>query len=259
MPSSLMELTIPNILLAARRHEVAELKRLSRKAQLVGAIGHLIHALQLERGASSIYLASAGQRFADTRLDLIADSRQIAQNLSTAFERQLAAGTFEEARQFYLMARCSQRIEAAEEELQDATGLFASLLSHPPASTCLVDRFFDPDMNIDVALKIQPGEVGAGLGDSMVEVLLAQSARLADVERELAQARRVLDERKVVEKAKGLLMTRRGLSEDAAYKLLRQTAMEQNRRMVDLAAAMLSFEDWVSGLAVGTSTDPQDD
>jgi hypothetical protein len=133
--------------------------------------------------------------------------------------------------------------------LQDAEGLLKSLVERPPTSTFLVDRFFDPEMKIDVALKILPGQEGnAGLGDSIVEVLLAQSDRLASVENELDQARRALNERKVVERAKGLLMARRGLSEEAAYKMLRQTAMEQNKRMVELAESMLSFQDWLGGL-----------
>jgi hypothetical protein len=128
-------------------------------------------------------------------------------------------------------------------------GLLKSLVDRPPASTFLVDRFFDPDMKIDVALKILPGqEVSTGLGDSIVEVLLAQSDRLASVENELEQARRALNERKSIERAKGLLMARRGLTEEAAYKFLRQTAMEQNKRMVELAEAMLSFQDWIGGL-----------
>jgi hypothetical protein len=104
-------------------------------------------------------------------------------------------------------------------------------------------------MKIDVALKMLPGQAGSpGLGDSIVEVLLAQSDRLASVENELEQARRALNERKSIERAKGLLMARRGLTEEAAYKFLRQTAMEQNKRMVELAEAMLNFQDWIGGL-----------
>ena len=152
-----------------------------------------------------------------------------------------------------LLARCTARMQAARAELQDVEGLLQSLVEHPPASTFLVDRFFDPDMKIDVAMKILPGQtVNAGLGDSIVEVLLAQSERLASVENELEQARRALNERKSIERAKGLLMARRGLTEDAAYKLLRQSAMEQGKRMVELADAMLVFQDWIGGLDPGT-------
>ena len=43
--------------------------------------------------------------------------------------------------------------------------------------------------------------------------------------------RQALDERKVVERAKGILMKQRGMSEEAAYALLRKAAMNDNRRI----------------------------
>ena len=53
-----------------------EVITLEARAQLVGDIGHLIHVLQSERGASSLFLASAGQRFGDNRKALIEASRE---------------------------------------------------------------------------------------------------------------------------------------------------------------------------------------
>ena len=47
--------------------------------------------------------------------------------------------------------------------------------------------------------------------------------------RELADAKSALEERKVVERAKGILMKMRGLSEEDAFALLRQTAMNENK------------------------------
>jgi len=51
-----------------------------------------------------------------------------------------------------------------------------------------------------------------------------------------------------VERAKGLLMAHRAMSEDDAYKALRQMAMNQNRRMVDVAQAVLSLADVLPGV-----------
>ena len=53
-------------------------------------------------------------------------------------------------------------------------------------------------------------------------------------------ARTALQERKAIERAKGVLMNLRHMSESEAHKLLRQTAMNQNRRMLDVAQAVLS-------------------
>ena len=50
-----------------------------------------------------------------------------------------------------------------------------------------------------------------------------------------------LNERKLIERAKGLLMAHQQLDEPAAHKALRELAMNQNKRMVDVAEAVLSM------------------
>lgn len=60
---------------------------------------------------------------------------------------------------------------------------------------------------------------------------------------ELEQVKGALKERKIVEKAKGILMKSRGIDEEAAYGLLRKTAMSQGRRIADVAQALVSSVD----------------
>ena len=57
---------------------------------------------------------------------------------------------------------------------------------------------------------------------------------------ELDKARQALDERKLVERAKGILMKERGLSEEAAYSLLRKAAMNENRRITEVAQSVVT-------------------
>ena len=57
---------------------------------------------------------------------------------------------------------------------------------------------------------------------------------------ELAQTRAKLSERKVIEKAKGLIMAQKKISEEQAYAQLRKSAMNQCRPMVDLAKSVIS-------------------
>ncbi len=76
-------------------------------------------------------------------------------------------------------------------------------------------------------------------GQAIIDVLHAQSQRLIGMETELAAARRALDERKTIERAKGILMARFHLSEGDAYKRMRTAAMEQNKRLVEVAEAIL--------------------
>jgi len=58
--------------------------------------------------------------------------------------------------------------------------------------------------------------------------------------RELEQARSELENRKVIDRAKGILMKSRGLSEEAAYTLLRKTAMNQNRKIAEIAQSLVT-------------------
>ncbi|MCB1355885.1 MAG: ANTAR domain-containing protein [Maritimibacter sp.] len=57
---------------------------------------------------------------------------------------------------------------------------------------------------------------------------------------ELETTKRALEERKVIDRAKGLVMKAKGIGEDEAYALLRKTAMDQNRRVADVAQALVT-------------------
>ncbi len=56
---------------------------------------------------------------------------------------------------------------------------------------------------------------------------------------ELEETKRALHERKTIEKAKGILMQSKKISEEEAYALLRKTAMNENRRLADVAAGLV--------------------
>ena len=76
---------------------------------------------------------------------------------------------------------------------------------------------------------------------SILDVVQAQSRRLRDLNTQLESVRTDLNERKIIERAKGLLMTSRSLTEQQAYTLMRQTAMNQNRRIFDIAETIVSM------------------
>jgi response regulator NasT len=69
--------------------------------------------------------------------------------------------------------------------------------------------------------------------------------------RELDEARSALETRKLVDRAKGILMTNRRLSEEDAYSLLRKTAMNQNRKISEIAQSLIT--------AAGLLAPPEDD
>jgi response regulator NasT len=57
---------------------------------------------------------------------------------------------------------------------------------------------------------------------------------------ELDRTRQALDDRKVIDKAKGILMKSRGITEEEAYALLRKTAMNESRRVADVARGLIT-------------------
>lgn len=57
---------------------------------------------------------------------------------------------------------------------------------------------------------------------------------------ELAETKKALEERKVIDRAKGMLMRAKGIGEDEAYALLRKTAMDQGKRVADVAQALVT-------------------
>ncbi|MBT8155647.1 ANTAR domain-containing protein [Epibacterium ulvae] len=74
----------------------------------------------------------------------------------------------------------------------------------------------------------------------IVEAAITRFHMFQQVRAELQATKRALEERKVIDRAKGILMKAKGLDEDAAYALLRKTAMSQGRKMVEVAEAIVT-------------------
>ena len=74
----------------------------------------------------------------------------------------------------------------------------------------------------------------------ILDMAISRFNAFSRMARELEEARGELENRKVVDRAKGLLMKSRGLSEEAAYALLRKTAMNQNRKISDIAQSLIT-------------------
>ncbi|UJQ96041.1 ANTAR domain-containing response regulator [Mariluticola halotolerans] len=73
----------------------------------------------------------------------------------------------------------------------------------------------------------------------ILDMAISRFNAFSKLTRELEEARSELEDRKILDQAKGILMRTRGLDENAAYQLLRKTAMNQNRRMVDIAQSLI--------------------
>lgn len=67
------------------------------------------------------------------------------------------------------------------------------------------------------------------------------------LQRELEKTKSELAERKIVERAKGIIMRSRGIGEDEAYALLRRTAMNQSKRIADVAESLVMAAGLIGG------------
>lgn len=89
--------------------------------------------------------------------------------------------------------------------------------------------------------------VADGLSSQRVKAIVDEAilrfGAFARMQKELEDARNQLAQRKIIERAKGLLMKRKNMSEEAAYALLRETAMKNNKRIGDIAQALLVAEE----------------
>lgn len=148
-----------------------------------------------------------------------------------------------------LRLACEAQRQAAQQDLQDSAGLLQQLRENPPPHTDAVARFFNAPAPSDAtpawleAPKAAQATQGGASLSSLVDLLQTQSTRLSAMELELDAARRALHDRKVIERAKGALMSRLGLSEEAAFRSLQKTSMDHNRRLVDVAEATLALPD----------------
>ncbi|MCO5731679.1 ANTAR domain-containing response regulator [Rhizobium sp. SSA_523] len=74
----------------------------------------------------------------------------------------------------------------------------------------------------------------------ILDMAVSRFNAFSRLQRELAEARSALEERKIIERAKGILMKLRGLSEDEAFTLLRQTAMNEKKKMSEIAQSVVT-------------------
>lgn len=101
--------------------------------------------------------------------------------------------------------------------------------------------------------------VDAGVSSYVVDGLSAHRIRpildlavrrfnaFARLEADLAEAKGKLAEREVVDKAKRILMDSRSFTEPQAYSELRKTAMNQGKRIVDIAEAVVTAHQLMGG------------
>lgn len=81
--------------------------------------------------------------------------------------------------------------------------------------------------------------------EAIVTAAFVRFNTLKKIKQELTETRTKLDDRKHIDRAKGLLMNKRNLTEKDAYRLIQTMAMERNQRMAEVARNVLSMSDLI--------------
>src|ERR671931_13267 len=75
---------------------------------------------------------------------------------------------------------------------------------------------------------------------SILDLCISRFNSFARLRDELERARTALEERKIIDRAKGILMNAKNVTEDAAYGLLRKTAMNENKKLAEVAQSVVT-------------------
>ena len=75
---------------------------------------------------------------------------------------------------------------------------------------------------------------------NILDLCISRFNAFARLQSELDRTRNALEERKVIDRAKGILMKVKSLSEESAYALLRKTAMNENKKIVEVAQSVIT-------------------
>jgi len=77
----------------------------------------------------------------------------------------------------------------------------------------------------------------------ILDLTISRFNAFAKLQDELDRAKTALEDRKVIDRAKGILMKAKALSEEQAYGLMRKTAMNENKKIVEIAQSIVTAAD----------------
>jgi response regulator NasT len=75
---------------------------------------------------------------------------------------------------------------------------------------------------------------------TILDLCISRFNAFARLQDELERAKSALEDRKVIDRAKGILMKAKDLTEEQAYALLRKTAMNENKKIAEVAQSVIT-------------------
>jgi response regulator NasT len=74
----------------------------------------------------------------------------------------------------------------------------------------------------------------------ILDLTISRFNSFSRLQGELDRAKSALEDRKVIDRAKGILMKAKSLTEDEAYTLMRNTAMKEKKKIVEIAQSVIT-------------------
>jgi nitrate/nitrite sensing protein/ANTAR domain-containing protein len=231
--------------------------------------GRMLHLQALQDRAFKVFseFASPCHTAAFVELAGSPETAELGRMRSSAFERETAAGraTVTADAWYEMTTRRIDAMRAIEIGVSDDLAqLCAAKLGEANTAVKRVDEIDLDVLQLSAPVAMVVGSVSPsgnvpGIADaitlygicdelptplrSILDVVEAQSRRIDEISAQLESARTALIERKTIERAKGILMHGRRLSEKDAYAFLRQTAMGRNKRIFEVAEAIIGAAD----------------
>ena len=75
---------------------------------------------------------------------------------------------------------------------------------------------------------------------NILDLCISRFNAFSRLQNELDRTRSALEERKVIDRAKGILMKAKSLTEETAYAMLRKTAMNENKKIAEVAQSVVT-------------------
>ena len=75
---------------------------------------------------------------------------------------------------------------------------------------------------------------------NILDLCISRFNAFSRLQNELDRTRSALEERKVIDRAKGILMQAKNLTEETAYSMLRKTAMNENKKIAEVAQSVIT-------------------
>ena len=77
----------------------------------------------------------------------------------------------------------------------------------------------------------------------ILDLTISRFNAFSKLQTELDRAKTALEDRKIIDRAKGILMKAKNLSEEQAYALMRKTAMNENKKIAEIAQSIVTAAD----------------